>query len=73
MIIKNVNRVKLLAACGGVLCATFSLYAFAVNFQTTCPTEGNKILCTGTQQECIKVGQEHAFQYGHQTVTKPVQ
>jgi len=65
------KRSKFFAVCGGAFCAALSLYAFAVDFQTTCPTEGNRVLCTGTQQDCIKSGQEHAFKTGHQTITKP--
>lgn len=56
----------------GAVCISTVLLAgeaAGISYRTWCVTENNRILCTGSEQNCLQVGREHVFQTGHTTQT----
>lgn len=75
LLTKSTLKKSLAITSLGAVCISTVLLAgeaAGISYRTWCVTENNKILCTGSEQNCLQVGKEHVFQTGHTTQTGKV-
>ncbi len=70
----TIRKSLAITALGAICISTVLLAgeAAGVSYRTWCVSENNKVLCTGSEQNCLQVGKEHVFQTGHTTQTGKV-